>query len=137
MYLAPLDLKKVMADKIKKYDKMATYANVKRAQVDLLEFFAQEFSDYSVVAMHPGWVDTPALSGAMKDFYKSLGQNLRTPQEGADTIYWLMGSKKLPQSGKLYFDRARVRKHYFPHTFLFNDKAESLYKLLQTYKPNL
>lgn len=137
MYLAPLDLKKVMADKIKKYDKMATYANVKRAQVDLLEFFAQEFSDYSVVAMHPGWVDTPALSGAMEDFYKSLGQNLRTPQEGADTIYWLMGSKNLPQSGKLYFDRARVRKHYFPHTFLFNDKAESLYKLLQTYKPNL
>lgn len=40
-------------------------------------------------SMHPGWVDTPALPIAMPDFYKKFKNELRTCDQGADTIVWL------------------------------------------------
>lgn len=62
--------------------------------------------------MHPGWVDTPALTVAMPDFHKKFKKELRTCEEGSDTILWLqcMPSEKL-ESGGFYFDRSSVSKH--------------------------
>lgn len=62
--------------------------------------------------MHPGWVDTPALPIAMPDFYKKFKTELRTCEQGADTIVWLACKPKEElKTGEFYFDRKVAEKH--------------------------
>ena len=108
MYLQPLDLKNL--DSPANYDKVKAYANVKRAQVTLVEELAKDpvWQDYSITAMHPGWVATDGVKGSIPTFYKITKSILRNPAEGADTINWLVASNHAPDSGKFYFDRSAV-----------------------------
>ena len=39
--------------------------------------------------MHPGWVDTEAVRVSMPDFHKKFKDDLKSPDEGADTINYL------------------------------------------------
>lgn len=94
------------------YDKVSAYSNVKRAQVEYLKKCSREFSSSLVMGMHPGWVETPGLQGALPKFTSHLGNNLRTVEQGADTIIWLLGTKSVLKSGEFYFDRKIANKNF-------------------------
>ncbi len=111
MYLTKLHKDNIF--KNNEYNKVATYANVKKAQVNLLDEFSAEFSKYNISGMHPGWVDTPGLRSSIGGFFKKMERRLRKPEQGADTIVWLLGSKNKPKSGGFYFDRKVVSKNLF------------------------
>jgi dehydrogenase/reductase SDR family member 12 len=132
MYLNLLNLNSIFENN--NYDKLATYANVKRAQVTLLLHLKEEFSDYTVTAMHPGWVATPGVSEAIPAFEKKMGDRLRTPLQGADTILWLLGSTQSIESGKLYFDRKKVKSHFFWWTKKGDNLLTELVEILNKYK---
>ena len=84
---------------------VTAYARAKRMQVVLAERWAEELADsgVGVHVMHPGWADTPGIrveparaSGC------SRGPILRTPEEGADTIVWLLAEPVArPGDGRL------------------------------------
>ncbi len=125
MYLKVLDLKTIFNNP--RYDKVDQYANVKRAQVTLLPFFQKEFPQQTVIAMHPGWAETPGVDESLPGFAKMMKGRLRTPLQGADTILWALSTKKSIASGALYFDREKVN----PHKFFFTRKSEKSGKELQ------
>ena len=64
---------------------------------------------------HPGWSDTPGVRGpSMEWFNKKMEGNLRSPEEGADTVVWLACSEEKmidEHPGKFWFDRNVVRQH--------------------------
>jgi NAD(P)-dependent dehydrogenase (short-subunit alcohol dehydrogenase family) len=129
MYLKALDIKTIF--KNEKYNKVDTYANVKRAQVTLLPFFKKEFPDQIVTAMHPGWAATPGVDEAIPEFSKKMSGRLRTPLQGADTILWLLCTKKKIESGELYFDRKKVSPHFFWFTKKSSNQFNKLQELLK------
>ncbi len=97
------------------YDKVAVYANVKRAQVILCEELAKIYPQYFWASMHPGWVDTPAVRSALPKFYQWTSKRLRSPQQGADTIVWLLSDQSpKSQSGEFWFDRQKQKKYPLP-----------------------
>ncbi|MBC7428179.1 MAG: SDR family NAD(P)-dependent oxidoreductase [Bacteriovorax sp.] len=108
MYLRELDLNTLFHSS--KYDKVRTYANVKRAQVTLVEELAKidRWKDNYILCMHPGWVETAGVIDSLPGFYKLMKNNLRVPSEGADTILWLLLTTESLQSGSFYFDRKKV-----------------------------
>ena len=58
------------------------------------------------MSMHPGWVDTNAVRVSMPDFYSSMKDKLKTADEGADTINYLVAEDKNKiENGGFYFDR--------------------------------
>ena len=90
------------------YDRTRAYARAKRAQVALIREWARRVpaSEVTFAAMHPGWADTPGLSGSLPAFRRLMTPILRTPAEGADTIVWLATAGSPPiVSGRLYLDR--------------------------------
>jgi dehydrogenase/reductase SDR family protein 12 len=91
------------------YDKVETYANVKRAQVIMNEILAKEYSSLQFACMHPGWVETTAVKEALPGFYKRMGNRLRSPEMGADTINFLICNKF--KSGEFWFDRKITNTH--------------------------
>ena len=111
MYLTKLHKDNIF--KNDNYNKVSTYANVKKAQVNLLSEFSAEFPNCNITGMHPGWVDTPGLRSSIGDFFKKMEKRLRKPEQGADTIVWLLGSKEKPNSGSFYFDRKLASKNLF------------------------
>lgn len=108
MYLKKLDLDSLF--KNPHYEKVDTYANVKRAQVTLVEELAllDEWREFFIYSMHPGWVGTEGLKEALPKFYRLMKNRLRLPSEGADTILWCLLSEVPPKSGGFYFDRKKV-----------------------------
>lgn len=112
MYTAPLtDDLQFSGDK---FDGVEQYARNKRVLVALTEKWADKYKDKGVgfYSMHPGWAETPGVATSLPRFSKTLSGNLRTIEEGADTIIWLalQPTEKLV-SGGFYFDRAEAPKH--------------------------
>ncbi|XP_049602682.1 dehydrogenase/reductase SDR family member 12 isoform X1 [Syngnathus scovelli] len=95
------------------FDGLMVYAQNKRQQVVLTEQWAREYPDIHFSVMHPGWVDTPAVSTAMPQFHSMMGQRLRSPEQGADTAVWLALSKAAGEtpSGQFFQDRKAVPTH--------------------------
>jgi len=92
-----------------KWSGSAFYARTKRMQVLLTEYWASQLADQAIVvhAMHPGWADTPGVKTSLPTFHKIVGEALRTPAEGADTITWLAAADVPAQtSGGFWQDRA-------------------------------
>ncbi|KAJ4951446.1 hypothetical protein NE237_028278 [Protea cynaroides] len=90
------------------------YARNKRVQVALTEKWAETYSTKGIgfYSMHPGWAETPGVAKSLPGFSKRLSGNLRTSEEGADTIVWLaLQPKEKLVSGAFYFDRAEAPKH--------------------------
>jgi dehydrogenase/reductase SDR family protein 12 len=113
LYLKKLDLDSLFNNI--NYEKVSTYANVKRAQVTLVEELAnieniEEFNHYS---MHPGWVDTSGLSSSLPQFFRLMKKYLRTPKQGSDTIIWLLLTQSALTSGGFYFDRKKVLPYFW------------------------
>jgi len=131
MYLSKLSLKEIYENE--DYNKVSTYANVKRSQVELLDYFKTEFPEQIITAMHPGWVDTPGVSAAIPKFNEKMEGRLRSPLQGADTILWLLSSieEDCKSSGSLYFDRKEVKKHFFWFTKTNQSKTKKLISILK------
>lgn len=116
MYTQRLDLDLLDDSGEGEYDGMVAYARTKRAQVVLAEVLDHRMNA-SVHAMHPGWVDTPAVASAMPKFHRFTQGRLRTVEEGADTVVWLCGSPALDDApGGFWFDRARRGTEKLPRT---------------------
>lgn len=127
MLLKKLDINSLFINK--NYDKVATYANVKRAQVILVEFLAKKYPEYTFSSMHPGWVETKAVREALPGFYSFMGKRLRTPKQGADTLEFLLHHKVA--SGKFWFDRKESPTHL---SFLTKEKEQDRNKLEKCFE---
>ena len=115
MYLTPLKLGQIFKDPGPKYDKVATYANVKRAQIILVEELVkdQNYKNFTISSMHPGWADTVGVRSSIPGFWKFTQKRLRTPEQACDTILWLLLTNKKYQSGGFWFDRKRFNPYIF------------------------
>ena len=127
MYLKKLDLKSLFQNK--SYEKVSTYANVKRAQVTLSQELSKQelWNKTKIFSMHPGWVKTDGLSKSLPRFSKFIGKRLRGLDAGIDTILWLLMTKEPLICGGFYFDRKIVTpylsKNYNPS---IKERAELL-----------
>jgi NAD(P)-dependent dehydrogenase (short-subunit alcohol dehydrogenase family) len=106
MYLADVDLRDLT--RAHAYQRHQVYAVAKRCQVTLAASLAARWSDTWMGSMHPGWVDTAAVRHSMPWFHRITKSNLRTPEEGADTITWLVCEAKTGPSGRFWFDRSEA-----------------------------
>jgi len=111
-----LDHEDLYHDKMKKFDGTMVYAQNKRQQVVMTEYWARKYPNIYFASMHPGWSDTPAVQTAMPSFREKLINRLRTPEEGADTLVWSCCYKNLENndqypSGCFLQDRTSVAKH--------------------------
>ncbi len=101
------------------FDGVVAYAQQKRAQVLLMERFAERLRPLGVTsnAMHPGWADTPGVARSLPRFRALLSRVLRDDAEGADTIVWLACAPRLAhETGRLYLDREARRTEVLPGT---------------------
>jgi dehydrogenase/reductase SDR family protein 12 len=114
------------------YDKVKSYANAKRAQVIINELLAQRMKGYVFSCSHPGWVGTQALAQSLPAFTKKLGNRLRTPAQGADTILWCLEQGTKLKGGLFWFDR----KSRMTNPFFWTKERESdrlaLWNLLES-----
>ena len=131
MYLKKLDLENLIVPS--DYYKVDVYANVKRAQVTLVEELAKsmEWGDYQIFSMHPGWVNTHGLKEALPVFSKLMRNRLRSAYQGADTIVWLLITQKPLSAGSFYFDR-RIVSPYMSRGY--NPSIESRLELMSMVK---
>ncbi|MCB9666258.1 MAG: SDR family NAD(P)-dependent oxidoreductase [Alphaproteobacteria bacterium] len=93
------------------YQRHTVYANAKRAQLVLAQELAARWPTLHEAVMHPGWVRTEAVRGAMPIFYRLTLPILRTPAQGADTIVWLATTSTPRPAGRLWLDRAAQPDH--------------------------
>ena len=117
MYSQPLDVD-ALATGLAKYDGVATYARVKRAQVSLVARWAPRLASRGIEmeAMHPGWADTPGVQRSLPSFRRVMAPLLRSSVEGADTIIWLATSRGAREPGGLWLDRRSRRLHRLART---------------------
>ncbi len=102
-----------------RFDGVAAYADVKRAQVVLSELLATRLAGRGIRsnAMHPGWAATGGVATSLPTFHAITRRILRTPAEGADTITWLAVCERIAgESGRFWFDRRAVDTHLLPGT---------------------
>lgn len=112
MYTAPLTTDLQFSDS--NFNGVDQYARNKRVQVALTEKWAETFKNKGIgfYSMHPGWAETPGVAKSLPSLSKRLPGNLRTSEEGADTVIWLaLQPKEKLVSGAFYFDRAEAPKH--------------------------
>lgn len=108
MYLQDVDLSD-LGWEARPWDGTRAYAQAKRAQVDLVAEASARGEAPLQVAVHPGWANTPGVTDALPGFDKVMGPILRTPEEGSDSLVWLVASPAEDLApGALYHDR-RVR----------------------------
>ncbi|KAK2822347.1 hypothetical protein Q5P01_022412 [Channa striata] len=95
------------------FDGVMVYAQNKRQQVVMTQQWAKNNPLIHFSVMHPGWVDTPAVSTSMPQFHQMMGGRLRTVEQGADTVVWLALSKGAAKtrSGHFFQDRKPVPTH--------------------------
>jgi dehydrogenase/reductase SDR family protein 12 len=90
------------------YDGTAAYARTKRGQVELAHYWARNFADddIRVNSMHPGWVDTEGVRGALPTFRRFTRPLLRNEDQGADSVVWLIAARDADAlTGKFIHDR--------------------------------
>jgi NAD(P)-dependent dehydrogenase (short-subunit alcohol dehydrogenase family) len=112
------------------YNGPMAYARAKRAQVALVREWARRLGGRgpAVNAMHPGWAATPGLSASLPGFYERIGDRLRTPAEGVDTILWLAASPEARErSGRLFLDRRERPFDRIPSTRLSASRRRELW----------
>ncbi|GAA6234774.1 dehydrogenase/reductase SDR family member 12-like isoform X1 [Lates japonicus] len=95
------------------FDGVMVYAQNKRQQVVLTQQWAKANPVIHFSVMHPGWVDTPAVSTSMPQFHQMMGERLRSVEQGADTVVWLALSRAAARtrSGQFFQDRKPVPAH--------------------------
>jgi NAD(P)-dependent dehydrogenase (short-subunit alcohol dehydrogenase family) len=107
MYLQRLHLDDLQMEG-ERYRGSVAYARAKRALVTLTREWSRRLHGRAITinAMHPGWADTPGVVASLPTFHRVIGPRLRTPEEGADTIVWLVASEEpAGVSGRFWLDR--------------------------------
>ncbi len=115
------------------YNGAKAYARAKRGVVILTRIWAQELKKdgITVHAMHPGWVDTPGIQRSLPGFHSLVGTQLRTPEQGADTIVWLALSETAARStGRFWLDRRPHETVVFPGTGESEQERQALRRKL-------
>jgi NAD(P)-dependent dehydrogenase (short-subunit alcohol dehydrogenase family) len=128
MYAFGLDLRRLELSP-RGYDGRAAYARAKRAQVVLAELLAEEFAGDGIVvhSMHPGWADTAGVEAGIPGFRKVTRPILRSAEEGADTLVWLVASDEaLRSTAGFWHDRRRRSTVKFPGTSVDADARAGL-----------
>jgi dehydrogenase/reductase SDR family protein 12 len=118
MYAAGLTVRNLEMTE-EEYGGSEQYARAKRAQVTINEIWADRVPSSKVVfhAMHPGWADTPGVEASLPTFRKVMGPILRSPEQGADTLVWLVADDEATtSSGDFWLDRRRRSIHKLPTT---------------------
>ncbi|MEO6881734.1 MAG: SDR family NAD(P)-dependent oxidoreductase [Mycobacteriaceae bacterium] len=102
------------------YKGLTAYARTKRMQVALVERMATALNrsgDPVVHSMHPGWADTPGVTGSIPGFARLTSTVLRTPEQGADTIVWLAAAAEPGRrTGVFWHDRRPRSPQFLPFT---------------------
>ena len=110
----------------KDFDGVRAYAKAKRAQVALTQEWARRYPEGPFFAvMHPVWADTPGVRTSLPTFRRVTGPILRTPEQGADTLVWLV-SARVP-SGRFWLDRRERTVLRVPGTRHSDDVAAQLW----------
>lgn len=93
------------------YSGEVAYARTKRMQLVLAEQWGEELAPRGVVShsMHPGWVDTPGVQTFLPKFRALTLPFMRTPEQGADTIVWLVAAPEAHQSTGVFWHDRRPR----------------------------
>lgn len=115
-----------------RYSGTTAYARTKRMQVHLAEAWARELEPQGVAvhSMHPGWADTPGVRESLPGFRSVTGPLLRSPEEGADTIVWLLAAAEAGEStGRFWHDRRARATAYGPGTRPTPDQVRALWDL--------
>jgi NAD(P)-dependent dehydrogenase (short-subunit alcohol dehydrogenase family) len=118
MYSQRLELEKLQSLR-GRFDGVVAYAQAKRAQLVLLERWAQREAGSTVRsnAMHPGWADTPGVLRSLPRFYAVMRNLLRTPEQGADSAVWLLSAPRARGlHGAFVLDRRPRATHLLPWT---------------------
>lgn len=133
MYFAKFQ-KDLIQNSAQKYDKVAYYANAKRAQLIINDFLHQRYHEmgFNFSVMHPGWVDTSGIREAIPGFFHFTKNRLRTPSQGGDTAIWLMSQDSIV-SGEFWFDRKIQKKIIFPWTKNSENERNDLITLCEDY----
>lgn len=89
------------------YRGTVAYARAKRAQVVLaLAWQRRGQGRIDFHLMHPGWATTPGVERSLPAFNRLLGWSNRSPEQGADTLSWLLACPDHePPAGQLWMDR--------------------------------
>ncbi|WP_182349067.1 SDR family NAD(P)-dependent oxidoreductase [Tomitella gaofuii] len=116
-----------------RYRGATAYARTKRMQVALLPCLAERWSgdEVTVAAMHPGWVDTPGVARSLPGFHRLAGAILRSPDQGADTVTWLVATGRELSGGLFWHDRALRPEHYLPGTRYSADERDALWRYVR------
>lgn len=118
MYSQPLTVSNLQSSR-GEYNGTAAYARTKRGEVVLAQEWARELAPkrITVNSMHPGWVDTDGVRHSLPTFRKIVGPLLRSEEEGADTIVWLVASEEAEaESGRFFHDRTPRPTHRLKKT---------------------
>jgi len=93
------------------YSGEIAYARTKRMQLVLAEKWAEHLLDRHVVShtMHPGWVDTPGVRTFLPKFRGLTLPFMRSADQGADTITWLVASPTPNASSGQFWNDRHVR----------------------------
>jgi NAD(P)-dependent dehydrogenase (short-subunit alcohol dehydrogenase family) len=115
------------------YKGATQYAKAKRAQVELLPLWAERLEPDAVVhAVHPGWADTPGVEQGLPGFRNLTRPILRTPDQGADTLVWLLwADEPLRTTGDLWHDRRRRSTTRLPGTGTHDGERQRLWQWVE------
>ena len=114
----------------------SAYSRAKRAQVDLVSEYERRLlpgPGSTVVAVHPGWADTPGVVDSLPTFHRVMGPLLRSPAEGVDTVVWAVAGAEDREliGGRLYFDRKVRTDSRFPGTSTSPADRAALWDLVE------
>jgi dehydrogenase/reductase SDR family protein 12 len=114
------------------YSGPRAYAHGKRVQVMLAREWARRLgdSDPTVVAMHPGWADTPGLASSLPGFRGVMQPILRTPSEGVDTLMWLATTSLDGLAGTFVHDRRPRPFDRVPMTRVSPARRRQLWRMI-------
>lgn len=112
------------------FDGTTAYARTKRMQVVLAELWAEQLLGHvSVHSMHPGWADTPGVLDSLPRFAKVAAPILRSADQGADTVVWLLAAEGPGRSTGLFWHDRRPRPtSYLPFTRASEADAQRLWE---------
>lgn len=113
MLLMKLDPSDLQFENFVNFDGTFAYAQNKRQQVVMTRKWAEMHPKIHFSSMHPGWADTPAVQSSMPDFHRRMGDRLRSPEQGADTVVWLCASDTSTKlkNGSFFQDRQIAPEH--------------------------
>eukprot|EP00055_Hartaetosiga_balthica_P000939 m.137843 g.137843 ORF g.137843 m.137843 type:complete len:321 (+) comp12460_c0_seq1:99-1061(+) len=136
MLLEKLNASDPQLAKVHHFDGIVAYSQHKRQQVVMASYFSETITSVRFFSMHPGWADTPSVATSLPDFYEKMKDELRTEQQGSDTVQWLASSQNIPDTfnGNFIFDRQIAPQHLF---LGFTTSSKSSNMAFMTYLEDL